>query len=526
MSRGDTRRGFLADVGRGMLLASVGSGLAVDMGLAPTAWAEELADGPLTFGEREPLVRFMQETAPEELLPALQKKLEGGASLKELLTAAALANGRTFGGEDYIGFHTLMALGPAWHMAQELPEQERALPVFKVLYRNAARIRETGGHEKELLQAVVPLEGKADGLALREASRKLERARAEGMLAALERQSVEDAFNALLMEVEDETEVHRVALPYRAWDLMGIIGRDHALTFLRQSLRYCVKAEPKGKSATREVLARVFDQFGLEGKTPGDRHPDDEWIEAFSRTLLSSEPSAAAEAAAAALVEGIAPSAITEAAAVAANQILLRDPGRPEKYSSANKPPGSVHGDSIGLHCCDAVNAWRNIARVANARNQFAATILASYQVARDRILPGTDGERFIDREPLPLASDQQRFARAADPGRILEEVQTAIRSNDQAQAAAAVQHYGKLTSNPAPVFDLLRRYAVSEDGALHAEKYFRTATEEFASVRPRFRWNQLVALARVTASEHGYPAPGYAEACRLLGMRSLSSRS
>ena len=30
-------------------------------------------------------------------------------------------------------------------------------------------------------------------------------------------------------------------------------------------------------------------------------------------------------------------------------------------------------------------------------------------------------------------------------------------------------------------MFDLLLKYAVSEDGALHAEKYYRTATEEFA---------------------------------------------
>jgi hypothetical protein len=35
---------------------------------------------------------------------------------------------------------------------------------------------------------------------------------------------------------------------------------------------------------------------------------------------------------------------------------------------------------------------------------------------------------------------------------------------------------------------------------------------------RPAFKWRQLVALARVTASEHGRPAPGYAEAKRLLG--------
>jgi hypothetical protein len=62
-------------------------------------------------------------------------------------------------------------------------------------------------------------------------------------------------------------------------------------------------------------------------------------------------------------------------------------------------------------------------------------------------------------------------------------------------------------------------KYAVSEDGALHAEKFYRTVVEEFASTRPAFQWRQVVALARVTASEHGFPAPGYQEACELLGV-------
>ncbi len=39
-----------------------------------------------------------------------------------MIQAAALANARSFGGEDYIGFHTLMALKPAYGMAQQLPK--------------------------------------------------------------------------------------------------------------------------------------------------------------------------------------------------------------------------------------------------------------------------------------------------------------------------------------------------------------------------------------------------------------------
>ena len=66
-------------------------------------------------------------------------------------------------------------------------------------------------------------------------------------------------------------------------------------------------------------------------------------------------------------------------------------------------------------------------------------------------------------------------------------------------------------------MLDLLLKYAVSEEGALHAEKFYRTVCEEFASTRPAFRWRHIIALARVTASEYGRPAAGMAQARSLL---------
>ena len=118
--------------------------------------------------------------------------------------------------------------------------------------------------------------------------------------------------------------------------------------------------------------------------------------------------------------------------------------------------------------------------------------------------------------QPLPLPAHLEKIT-AKDAGSLLRDAEAAIKTNDQLGAAALVHRYGELKLPERPVFDLLLRFAVSEDGALHAEKYYRTVREEFAATRPAFRWRQLVALARVTASEYGHPAPGYAEASRLL---------
>src|SRR5262249_36149847 len=168
-----------------------------------------------------------------KLLPVLVRRLQRGTELRRLVSAAALANARALGGEDYVGFHTMMALSPAFHMAGELPEARRALPVLKGLYRHTNQIQERGGRNAGVLRPVRPApvpEGRNGGEVLREAVRRRDMDAAERTFAALAGGRPEDAFNQLLVAVEDAAEVHRVVLPYRAWDLVGLIGREHAHT--------------------------------------------------------------------------------------------------------------------------------------------------------------------------------------------------------------------------------------------------------------------------------------------------------
>jgi hypothetical protein len=513
-----TRREFLQDVGKGAVVASIGSGLAADLGFS-TAFADQ---GPerLTFGNLEPLVSLMQETPAARLLPLIVDRLRDGTSLREVVAAAALANARTFGGEDYIGFHTMMAISPAYHMAGELPEARRALPILKVLFRNASRIQEFGGVRREVLhpvQAATLPEGRVGGEVLRDVVRRTNMAEADQTYAAMA-SNADDALNNVLYAVQDAAEVHRVVLPYRAWDLMGIIGREQAHTLLRQSVHYCVKLEnnryTQRFSTIRTLIPRLLDQHRLVGREPGTRTAEDRWIEELSQTIFRSTPEQAADAAAAALAEGMNPAAIGEAITLAANQLVLRDNGRPQA-EGPNKPAGSVHGDSIGVHACDSANAWRNLARVANPRNQAVCLILGAWQAALDR---ADRGGSFLTWQPYPR-EDARDQARTLETSQLLPALEDAIRNRDQARAAAIVQRYGENNLPVRALSDVLLKYAISEDGALHAEKFYRTVTEEFASTRPAFRWRHQVALARVTASAHGYPAPAHADACRLLGV-------
>ena len=515
------RRSFMADVGKGMLLASVGSSLASEWGFS-NGLAAESTKG-LTFGSLEPLVSLLQQTPANKLLPAVVQEIHKGTELKTLVAAAALANARTFGGQDYIGFHTFMALAPAWHMSQELPAAMKPLPILKVLYRNTQQIQDTGGHKHEVLHMIEASQAAGaapTGETVRECTRNIDFDAAEQAFAVIAKNQPAEAFNQLQYAMQDEADVHRVVLAWRAWDTLNLTGQEHAHTLLRQSVRYCVKSEKhqcdrnkaahelriNSSSHIRKVLPRLLDQYQLLSKPIGTRRMDDAWIESMSNTIVTSSSEKAADAVAAALADGVSPDDVGEAISLAANALLLRDTA------------ARTHGDSKGVHASDSANAWRHIAQVSNHRNAVASLIVGAFHTAGQGA--------GLHQQALPFAEHLEKVT-SDDPAAILKQIEGAIRENNQTLACAGVHRFGQLGFESRAVFDLMLKFAISEDGRLHAEKYYRTVSEEFATMRPAFRWRELTALARVTASsfaynrfdKHGFRAPGYEEACQLLGI-------
>lgn len=512
----NSRREFLGEVGRGMLVASLGAGLVADLGLRPAMAAE--SDTALDFGQLEPLVALMQDTEPARLTAILIERLQAGTDLKTLVAAGALANARTFGGQDYIGFHTFMALAPAYRMAQQLPSEQRALPVLKVLYRNASRIQDFGGRASELLHEIEPESLPTDvaqGPYLQEVARRGDVAAADRAFAALRDLPVGEAFNHVQFAVQDEVDVHRVVLAWRAMDTLDLAGAEWGHCMLRQSIRYCASVEKamidrdRPRSPIRGLLPTLLDQYRLLGRPLGQRVGDDAWLLDLATIMYAGTREQAADAAAQALAEGFSPDSIGEALSLASNMLVLHDPGRPEEWSNREKPAGSCHGDSVGVHASDAANAWRHIARVSDPRNTVASLIVGAFHTA------GQSGRSNTQPYPLP---EQLAQVREDQPAALLHEAEAAIRAQDQFRAAAVIARYGQLGFDPQAVCNLMLQFATSEDGALHAEKYYNTVCDEFASMRPAFRWNQLVALARVTASQYGFRSPGFEEAKRILG--------
>ena len=510
-----TRRAFLSDVGRGMLAAGLGASLANDLGFS-TAFAAAGTES-IPLGEYAGLVELMRNTPADKLQPLLAQKIQKReVDLKKLVAAGALANAVTFGGCDYVGFHTAMAMLPALEMSRSLTSGREPLPVLKVLYRNAQQIQNVGGASHTELAAIHAAEHAAEGdlgIQIRDACRKPDMKLGEALLATVG-DSPLDAFNALQPAMQDDMNVHRFVFAHRTYGLVGLLGKEYSYSLLRQCVRFCADHErnrlagKQAESPIRTLMPKLLDQYKLAGKTPGKRDPGDEAVEALCLAIYNGPSSRAAEAAAAALAEGIDPEVVGEAISMASNLYVLRQ----------GKENWRTHGDSAGVHASDATNAWRNMSRIAEPKHAVSGLIVAAYHV-------GVQSGPF--QTPAYPTEEHRALVKIQDAKGLLAETEDAIRNTDQGRATAAIQIYGERGYGVDPVFELMLKYAVSEDGRLHAEKYYHTVREEYRTTRQAFRWRQVVALSRVTAScygynrddKHGFRAAGYEDACRLLGV-------
>jgi hypothetical protein len=500
-----SRREFLGGVGSTLGRAALGFALMRQLGIAEES-ALALSER-LRFGALDPLVDLMQETPADALMPILVNKLRSGTRLEDLVGAGALANARAYGGTNYNGYHTLMAMMPSYEMALALPAPYSALPVLKVLHRNARFFQETGRAKTDALEPLAIADAHGD---LVQSIRSRDLPKAEQCLAAVDGRSPALAYEELQHAVRDDMNVHRVVLAWRAFDLLRVTGTDQSLTMLRQSVRFCIdensarvsRGQPPSEITT--ILPELMAKHALEKHELGRRVATSADIERWSDALYGADRANAAAAAAQALADGYDSRGICEAMSLAAVRLLLHDPGRAAE--EPGKPVGSVHGASIGVHASDAANAWRRIAFTGSAPNHFANIIAGAYHTA------GQSSRMSAE----PFDHDAEPCTKS-DPADLRAEIDARIRARDQKHACRATRRYCELGHSSPELFALLLGFAVSEDGALHAEKYFRTATEEHAAARDEFKPLYLVALTRVMASQQGFPAPGVEETRKLL---------
>jgi hypothetical protein len=507
---GESRRNFLKQLSGGMFLSTLGVGLSSELGLASTTWLEDESSRELDFGGLSRWADLLTHTPLKKLQPALVREFEAGAKPAQLIAAGALANARAFGGEDYEGYHAFMALMPSYEMSTEMEGRESWLPVMKVLYRTTARIQKLDRDEYPMLKShpkamSIDPKGPVDGRAVVACVKLENKAEAEARFDSLVRKDAKAAVEQLIPVVCEEVDVHRVVLAWRGWDLLRLTGPEHARTLMRQSIRQCVEREANMRQdPIRQGLPKVLQSCKVLETPLGHRPVDDAWIERLARSLVDASREQGAGLVAGALEEGSEPDSIGQALSLASTYLMLRQRGRDS--ASSGKPVGSVHGAGTGVHSSDTAAAWRGMSRFGSDRQCKMALIAGGYHVSGQSQNVGRD---FFDYESIKVESRE-----SAD---LLGMLNECIRSQDQAGAAAAASCYTKLGHPVAELIKVLRDVSLRSDGALHAEKYYRTQLEAMTSDRASFRMHHAAALARVCASESFMEAAGRRQALDLI---------
>ena len=192
--------------------------------------------------------------------------------------------------------------------------------------------------------------------------------------------SVGEAYNDLQYCLHDEIDVHRVVL------CLARLGDDrpgrqgpgsHPAPPVGSVLR--PRAGQSEHRNSKPCCRNCWTNIKLLDKPPGDRRAEDAWVDRLAMTIYTATPDPGGRSRRRGPGRGDLARGRRRGDFAGLEPAGALRPG-PCQGRTAGKTVGSVHGNSVGVHASDAANAWRNIARVGNARNTFASLIVAAFQ--------------------------------------------------------------------------------------------------------------------------------------------------
>ena len=393
-----TRRELFSDVGRGMIAAAVGTEPRRRSRLRLRARPTRPATSPSATSNRSS--RSCRKRPPDKLLPKVAEKLKSGTELKTFVAAAAPgqrprvrrrglrrlphAHGPRPGVQDGEGGDRSPSDSRSRCMKVLVPQQHPP-PGSR---RHEGRSAEAGRS---------PASSTSDrtrGEQLRDAARKADMAAAEATFAAIcKNGKPEDALNATARRGgrRDRGSPRRARVAGVGPDqLRRRRAGPHDAPPVGPLLREGRGEREPGEvqpAASRTAAEAARPAQADRARSPARRSADDAWVEKFADTIFAStagsrppmrSPRRWPRASSA--------EAIGEAISLAANQLVLRDQGRPKEWTSAEQA-GRQRPRRLGRRALRATRSTPGgtSSRAGDRRTQVTSLILAGYQVARDR---------------------------------------------------------------------------------------------------------------------------------------------
>ena len=493
----------------------------------------------------EPLVQFVEETAPAEILDRTLEKLRGGVAPRTMLTASALAVVRSADlppGHHGGPLHPLAGLHAIAKLVDRLDGEDRFLPILQHVALSNKHVHDPATSPFSLLE-FAPLDPNgaevsrtadlaADGSGEATTAEGIEAAKAAFLKACSRGESNKadhiflwlwdhvpaiEAFDLLLSVAlpKNVLDDHYFIFPGYLWRGLEAIGTEHLRVLMRPAVRYVARF-PTQK--TVHEIDTLIEEHGLLRRVLRQRTSDDETAtigetgEAIGRVDRYTEiPALLAKA----LAEGLSLEGAGEALSIGAAGLFLR----------------SLTGNPMDVHLHTSANLRRYLVLLdgLSMRNRLLALLLwhtgPEIRSTQNRMMP-------------PPQPDPQ--AVAALPPRSQAELLEAITQSIYTQpptdwstvtnlgAMRAVpevrstvnlaQQYVNCRYDPQALLDRLAQLVCHDNFTeMHAFKHHQATFEEFHATRLPWRWRHLVSAAQASAISYGKNMEIYEEAVELL---------
>ncbi|MGE3535952.1 MAG: hypothetical protein AB7N91_00795 [Candidatus Tectimicrobiota bacterium] len=473
--------------------------------------------------EIEPLVQFIEETAPEAILDGTLARLRAGVPIKTMLTASALAVTRSSDlppGHHGGPLHPLAGLYAVYKLAERLQGEERFLPVLQHVALSNKHIH-SPGTGPYMLPEFAPLD--AGGVeATKEAffsavSRGASNLADHYFLWLWQHIPPVEALDLLLTVAipKNLLDDHYFIFPAFTWRTVECLGQEYRSILMRPAVRY-VSRFPLAPGVPE--IDAIIDEYQLLHK-PLRQHTGADETAAIGRLgeaigqchVFAEIPKMLASA----LAEGLSLPGAGEALSIGAAGLFLR----------------SLTGNPMDVHLHTSINLRRYLLQLEGLSLRNKLLILLLWHTGPEV----RSTERRLEALPQPDAA-----AVAALPYRTQDELLDAIVESIYQQPPldwSTVTNLGQLRAVPEvkiPV-QLAQQYVncgydaaafiarlaeiVCHDNftEMHAFKHHQAIVEEFANTRAPWCWSHLVAGAQAAAISFGKDMGIYEDALELL---------
>jgi len=458
------------------------------LGLPAVSAAEARLDSKLVQLDSgiEPLVRLLEETSRDDLLPAVAAKIRGGTSYQEVLAALMLAGVRNVQPRPAVGFkfHAVLVINSAHLASLSAPDSDRWLPIFWALDHLKARQieeeRASGWKMGPVDESALPSPHQARA-AFVAAMENWDEPAADAAVASLARTAGASEIFELFFRfgARDYRSIgHKAIYVANSWRTLQCIGWQHAEPILRSLTFALLNREGEANPAQNDLAPDRPWRRNLELQTKirpewQDGQLQPEATRQMLAVLRNGSPEEAAEEAVELLHRGAAPQSIWDAVAVGSGELLMRQPG------------------IIGLHTLTTANAMHYAYRTSgddSTRRLLLLQNCAFLPMFRQSALGrGSLADTTLDElQPAELKDTSTAAA--------VEEIFADV-SGNRPRAAAKIKGFLQHGGDAREVIHAAQRLVFLKGRDAHDYKFSMAVLEDYDHTSPAWR-DTLLALS------------------------------